>query len=302
MNGRKNRTHGSTRCENLTRLAVSAALITLTACGGGGSGDSGSSNSEQLDLSNLQSVPPAFGSANAATVNAAADVVEAAAGTPVTASILSNDTIPTGTQMQLLGQAEHGTATLLDNGELHYVADADFEGTDTIEYVLVAADGSESHGILYVAVACADCLVEQATPVLATANESGLRYCTDANPDPDGDGYGWENDASCAIPALGAATPLFAAKTDSVSLSAGETTAVSPLRNDLIADRSSVDFTIDVAPGAGEIKASEAGIIVYSAPRDFNGSDSIVYSISDAEGNSSMANINFSITLSLIHI
>ncbi len=290
MNGRMIRTYGSNGRENLTRLAVSAALLTLTACGGGG----GSDDTTSLDLSNLQDVPPAFGAALDGNVEAATDVAETAAGSSISVGILNNDSIPAGTKLQLVGQPANGTAELSATGELNYTANSDFEGTDSVEYILVTADGSESRGKLYIAVACADCLPNSGTPV-ATTNSNGEPYCLDPNSDPDGDGYGWENNKSCVLPAIGAALPGLAAIADSVTLTAGTTTAVSAMRNDSIPDRSSVKFSIDAQPGAGIIEAAEAGVVVYTAPANFEGTDSLVYSLTDASGNTSVANIDFNV-------
>lgn len=297
MNGRMIRTNGSNGRENLTRLAVTAAILTLTACGGGGGGGSTDPDSEaKLDLSNLQEVPLEIGAASDGEVVAAADVAETEAGSPITVGILSNDSIPAGAQFQLVGQPANGSATLLENGEVEYIADADFEGTDTVDYVLVAADGTQSKGTLYIAVACADCLIEKSTPVAdLTPDPSGNPYCVGEDADPDGDGYGWENHRSCVIPPIGAALPGLAAKSDSVTLLAGTTTAVSALRNDTFADRSSTQFAIDVQPGEGVIEAESAGVVVYRAPENFTGTDSLVYSLTDNDGNTSVANIDFTV-------
>jgi len=185
MNRRILRTNGSIGRENLTRLAVTAAILTLTACGGGGDGgidedtaldlsslqQGAASIGEEtpLDLSNLQQVPPSIGAATDSSVLAEADVAEAEAGKAIVVGILNNDSIPTGTQFQLVSQPENGTAVLLDSGELQYTPDADFEGTDIVEYVLVGANGDEARGQLFIAV-CADCDLD---PVLQS-----LRYAT----------------------------------------------------------------------------------------------------------------------------
>ena len=297
MNGRMIRTYGSNRCENLTRLAVSAALLTLTACGGGGSSD----DATAPDLSNLQDIPPSIGAATDGSISAATDVAEIAAGQAITVGILNNDTVPPGTKFQLIGQPANGTARLLDNGELEYIANVDFEGTDSVEYALVAADGTLSRGMLYVAVACADCEVAPPAPAaaLAATDEFGNSYCIGgiSEVDPDGDGYGWENEKSCVVRPAGAGVALntLAANSDSVTLEAGTTTAVSALRNDSIVDRASVKFAIDVQPTNGVIQAADAGVVVYTAPENYQGTDSLVYSLTDTAGNTSVANIDFNI-------
>ena len=290
MNGRKIRTQGSKGRENLTRLAVSAALLTLTACGGGGN----SEDDAAVDLSNLQDLPPSIGAATDGTLTAATDVAETAAGDTVSVSILSNDIVSQGVQLQLLGQPANGFAELLDNGELLYTADADFEGTDSVDYILVAADGTQSTGTVYIAVACADCLIS-GSPVLATSDPNGTPYCANDNSDPDGDGYGWEGNESCTVPPVGAALPKLEARSDSVTLTAGTSTAVSAMLNDSIADRDTVEFSIDTHPQNGVIEAADSGVVVYTAPDSFQGTDTLLYSLTDLDGNSSVANIEFNV-------
>lgn len=293
MNGRMIRTYGSNGCENLTRLAVSAALLTLTACGGGGDTEDDST----LDLSNLQAVPPSIGAATDGETIAATDVAEAAAGQSVEIGILSNDSIQEGTQFQIVSQPANGSAVLLESGELQYTADSGFEGTDTVEYALVGPDGTVTTGTLYIAV-CADCEVSEPAQgaALASKDEFGNPYCKLADSDPDGDGYGWENNLSCVVAPEGAAiSASLTAKSDSVTMDAGSTTAVAALRNDVIPDQSTTTFEIDVQPSNGTIEAADSGVVVYTAPDNFTGTDSLVYSLTDGAGNTSVANIDFNV-------
>lgn len=295
MNGRMIRTYGSNGRENLTRLAVSAAILTLTACGGGGSS---SVDDADLDLTNLQEVPPSIGAATDGNINAATDVAEISAGETIVVGILNNDSFPTGTKFQLIGQPANGVARLLQSGELEYVADTDFVGTDSVDYALVAADGTISRGTLYIAVACADCDVAPPAPAaaLAAKDQFGNTYCVEKDSDEDGDGYGWENGNSCVVPPVTSGTVgALTAKSDTVTLDAGSTTAVSALSNDIIADRASVQFAIDVQPGNGVVEAADTGVVVYTAPLDFEGTDSLVYSLTDKSGNTSVANIDFNV-------
>ena len=292
MNDRQNRKPNTFGAENLKLVALTATFLALASCGGGGS-----DNTDEL-------VEPEFGAANTEASNpdevssvevsaANTNVAETVAGSPLQVSVLQNDIVAKDARVELVGQPANGSATILDNGRIEYTANRDFEGTETIEYKIVDARGNESRGTLYVAVVCADCTL----PTVAS-NSEGFPYCIGTNPDPDGDGYGWEENTSCVVPALGAALDPLAARSDIVEIRAGEVKTVLPLRNDSIADRSTVDFNIDVQPTAGRILAAEAGIFVYSAPENFSGSDSMMYRIKDIEGRSSVASIDFNITCS----
>lgn len=289
MSGHKNRTPGSIGCENLLRLAVSAALLTLTACGGGG----GDSDENWLDLSNLQGNEPQIGAATDGSLSVETDVAETTAGSTVTVAVLSNDSFNTAERMRIVGSPENGTVELLPTGELQYTANIDFEGSDSVDYVLVDTAGNEATGTLYLSVLCATCDI--APPVAATHTSAGEPYCVTDTSDPDGDGFGWENEASCAVRGADNGGGL-AAKADSFDVVAGSVETVSPLRNDSISDRASVQFQVDTQPTAGSLLAVEAGLMVYSAPADYTGTDQVVYSITDAAGNSSSASIDFNVT------
>ncbi len=284
MNGRMIRTPRSLGKESLTRLAVSTALLTLTACGGG-------SQEADENLSALQSIPESAAAQNG-ELSAETDVAEITAGNTVVVSILSNDSLAPDASLQLVGSPANGSAKLLPSGEVEYTPDDGFEGTDIVEYRLVDAQGNESAGKLYIAVVCAECNA----PDPSTLDPGGLPYCFGDNADPDGDGYGWENNASCAVPEAGAALSPLAAKADSAELARGEVITLMPLRNDSIADRDNVRMNIETEPGHGSIEAVEAGIIVYAAPDDYYGADSLIYSITDVDGNTSVASIDFNIT------
>ena len=286
MNDQKNRTPGSIGGENLVRLAASAALLSLAACGGGSDWDESSQ-----DLDNLQQIPD-VGAALSGEIAANTDVAETRAGSSIIVSVLQNDSLTSDAQFQLVGQPANGSAKILSSGAVEYTANADFEGTDVVEYVIVAANGDRSYGKLYVAVVCAECNV----PDYANVDTNGFPYCLAENPDPDGDGYGWENNESCVAPEPGAALHPLSAKADMVEINAGDIKTVTPLRNDSIADRATTTFSIDTAPSAGRIEAAEAGVIVYAAPENYAGSDSLVYRITNKDGDTSVASVEFNIS------
>ena len=291
MNGQKNRRPRSIGRENLLRLAVSAALLTLTACGGG-SGSGEDSNADWVDLSNLQGNEPQVGAAATGSLIVETDVAETTAGDPVTVAVLSNDNFNAADRIRISRGPENGVVEILPNGEIQYTANVDFEGSDSLEYELVDAAGNEATGTLYLSVLCSTCDI---APTMSAAHAPGGEpYCLVDVDDPDGDGFGWENETSCAIrgPDDGGE---FAAKADSFDVAAGSVQTVSPLRNDSIPDRGNVRFELDSRPTAGSLLAVEAGLLVYSAPSDFTGTDQIMYSITDAAGNSSSASIDFNV-------
>ena len=144
------RKKGFKGCEKVSAVVVAVALLALTACEGG-------SDNATLNLENLQEIEPSFGAATDTDINAAIDTADVLAGNIANIGILSNDIIPEGAKIQLEGQPKNGTAILLNNGEIQYEANRDYEGTDSVSYMLVAADGTRSTSTLYISVACPNC-------------------------------------------------------------------------------------------------------------------------------------------------
>jgi len=254
MSGHKNRRPGTIGRENLLRLAVSTALLTLTACGGGSGGE------EWLNLSNLQGSEPEIGAAIDGSLDgslaAELDIAETTAGESITVAVLSNDNLNTAQRMRLAGTPENGTVELLPTGELRYTADEGFEGSDSVDYIIADAQGNEVTATLHLSVLCSACDI-------APASENDVELT--ANP-------------------------------DSFDVVSGEVRTVSPLTNDSIADKANIQFSLDSEPSAGKLLAAQAGVLVYNAPDNYTGSDQIVYRITDAEGNSSSASIDFNVT------
>jgi hypothetical protein len=172
---------------------------------------------------------------------------------------LSNDSFADQeTELQLLGSPDFGTVELLDNGEISYTANADFEGTDKITYRLVDSAGGSSTSTVFLSVACAGCSLD------GEGDQSRLQ-----------------------------------ANTDTVDVNAGQYAAIAPMRNDQIPDRDNVTFRVDADPAEGAIEARAGGVVVYKAPANFDGSDTIVYSISDSNGNQSVASIELNVACPL---
>ncbi len=254
MHGNTNRKPGHSR--RFSRLGLTttatATVLLLAGCGGGG-GDS------ELPITSQIAVPPEFAAAQAGELSASTDIKEIVAGQATTISLLSNDTFADQeTELQLLGSPEFGTVELLDNGEISYTANEDFEGTDKITYRLVDSLGDSSTSTVFLSVACAGCSLD------GEGDQSWLQ-----------------------------------ANADSVDVNAGQHAAIAPMRNDQIPDRDTVSFRLDADPVEGMIEARAGGVVVYKAPDNFDGSDTIVYSIRDAIGNQSMASIQINVACPL---
>jgi len=86
---------------------------------------------------------------------AAADQVETEEDTPLTnINVLANDSDDDGDTLSIAGTptAEHGTVTVNADGTLNYTPDADFNGSDTITYVVSDGNGGTATGTVAVTV------------------------------------------------------------------------------------------------------------------------------------------------------
>ncbi|MDF1855427.1 Ig-like domain-containing protein, partial [Pseudooceanicola sp.] len=86
--------------------------------------------------------------------------------------VLGNDTDPDGQTLSIQGTptADHGTVTVNPDGTLNYTPDADYNGADTITYVVTDPDGNTDTGTVAVTVNPADD-APTANPDTATTDE-----------------------------------------------------------------------------------------------------------------------------------
>ncbi|GHC16447.1 hypothetical protein GCM10007291_13660 [Gemmobacter nanjingensis] len=81
------------------------------------------------------------------------DTAETDEDVPVDIDVLTNDTDPQGQTLTVTtGSATNGTVTVNPDGTLHYVPNADFNGTDTITYEIRDPDGNTATSTVTVTV------------------------------------------------------------------------------------------------------------------------------------------------------
>ena len=94
--------------------------------------------------------------------------------TAVDIDVLVNDTDPQGQVLTVVGAtAEHGVVTVNADGTLHYVPDANFNGTDSISYTITDPDGNTAIGHVVVTVTpendAPDAVADAASTLVDTA-------------------------------------------------------------------------------------------------------------------------------------
>lgn len=222
-------------------------------------GCGGGGGDSELSVTSQIDVPPQIAAAHSGELSASADIIEIVAGQASTINLLSNDSFAS------------------QDTELQLLGTPDFGTAELLESGEVSytanADFEGTDKIVYRLVDAAG-NSSTSTVFLSIA-------C-----------------ASCSLEGSGDQSWL-QANADSVEVNAGQHAAVSPMRNDQIPDRDNVSFRIDADPVEGVIEARSNGVIVYKAPENFKGSDTILYSIRDDNGNQSMASIELTIACPL---
>lgn len=102
------------------------------------------------------------------------DCVDTVEDTAVDINVLINDTDPQGQVLTVLGAtAEHGVVTVNADGTLHYVPDANYNGTDSISYTVTDPDGNTALGHVVVTVTpendAPDAVADAASTAIDTA-------------------------------------------------------------------------------------------------------------------------------------
>lgn len=120
---------------------------------------------------------------------AAADSASTAEDTPVSHNVLTNDSDPDGDSLSLVAVADpaHGSVSFAANGTITYTPDANWSGTDTVQYTV--SDGTDtSTGILTVTVDPANDPPVAGDDSASTERDMAVILSVLANDsDPDGD-------------------------------------------------------------------------------------------------------------------
>jgi VCBS repeat-containing protein len=192
------------------------------------------------------------GASVAVTVNSVNDVPAAKddsatvdEDTSVTVNVLGNDSDADGDTLSVTGaSAGHGTVTVNEDGSLTYKGDANFNGTDTINYTVSDGKGGTA-----------------SATVAVTVNAV--------------------NDAPVA--------------TGDVAVTDEDTkVTVNVLGNDGDVDGDSL--TVTAASAAhGTVTINGDGTLIYAPTANYNGADTISYSISDGKGGTASASVSVTV-------
>ncbi len=257
--------------------------------------------------------------------------------TPVDITVLTNDTDPDGDPLTVtMATALNGTVTIAADGTLTYVPDADFNGTDTITYVISDGNGGTSTAAVEVTVnpvndgpvAVDDvATTNEDTPVVigVLGNDSDIDgdalTVTDAispdgtvvinpdgtitftpNPDFNGpttitytisDGNGGTSTATVAV-TVDAVNDPPVANMDSATTDEDTPVDIAVLANDTDVDGDPLTVTAADAPN-GTVTINPDGTVTYVPDPDFNGTDTITYTISDGQGGFSTSTVEVTV-------
>ncbi|GIU07693.1 hypothetical protein TUM4445_13510 [Shewanella sp. MBTL60-112-B2] len=160
-------------------------------------------------------------------------------------AVLNNDNdIESQPLTVTLIQANHGQASVETDGSITYIPDADFNGTDTINYTIDDGHGGQDSAQLIITV-------------------SGV------NDDP-------------------------VAVNDSVNLDEDSSITIPVLVNDSDIDGDRLTVTAQSTPN-GAVSVTAYGLVQYTPNANFNGSDSLSYTISDGNGGSASAIVSIAV-------
>jgi|GEM_PF-1609503 len=181
------------------------------------------------------------------------------------------DGTATSNSLTVTGSSEEGGTTAVVNNEVSYTPAADFAGEDSFEYTITDLNGDQAVGTVIVTVNAVDTPNGEPTAVAdaetVVQNSSGNIFDVLANDDFGLDG-------------ANATHPLTVSNGRSFGASAN-------------GGKISVD-----ANGTPDDLSDD--VILYTAPEDFNGTDTFNYVITDASGDASTGTVTISVTSSVV--
>jgi hypothetical protein len=177
---------------------------------------------------------------------AANDSASTNKGSPVTVSVLANDTDPNGDVLRVVGLTQPtsgGTVTLNANGTITYSPKAGFAGTDTFTYR--AHDGQSESNL--------------ATVTITVLNRAPV------------------------------------ALSDTASTSRNSAVTISVLSNDSDPDKDPLTLMGLTQPANGTLALNANGTITYTPKRNFTGTDTFTYKVSDGTLQSGAATVTVTV-------
>jgi CshA-type fibril repeat protein len=257
--------------------------------------------------------------------------------TSVDITVLANDTDPDGDPLTVtMATALNGMVTINPDGSLTYVPDANFNGSDTITYVISDGNGGTSTAAVDVTVnpvndppVAADdvATTNEDTPV--TIGVLGNDTDTDGDPltvtaatspdgivviNPDGtitftpnpnfngpttisytisDGNGGTSTATVSV-TVDAVNDPPVANMDSATTDEDTPVDIAVLSNDTDVDGDPLNVTAADAPN-GTVTINPDSTVTYVPDPDFNGVDTITYTISDGQGGFSTSTVEVTV-------
>jgi hypothetical protein len=93
-------------------------------------------------------------------LRASDDALAVEMNTAADVRVLDNDTgLDVMPVLELAAPAAHGTATLGDDGVLHYMPAADYLGDDAVDYTIANGDGETATAHVAISIGCASCAI-----------------------------------------------------------------------------------------------------------------------------------------------
>ena len=254
---------------------------------------------------------------------------------------LANDVDPDGDALTIISaSAVNGTVTINADGTLTYLGNPDFNGTDTISYVISDGQGGASTAAIAVTVTPANDAPTAASLPARSDNDGAAVLLPVGNlfADLDGDALrftatglpaglaidpvtgnisgtisnaasdlngGFYSVTVTATDAAGASVstsfgwvvnnPAPSAANDAVTVAEDGSATIPVLANDSDPDGDALSVIAASAPN-GTVTINADGTLTYRPAADFNGADTISYTISDGQGGLSTATVAVTVT------